>query len=401
MFGKRFELFKLAGFAVRVDLSWIVIAVLITWSLASGVFPQFFENLPTATYWAMGVAGALGLFASIILHELSHSLVARRFGMPMKGITLFIFGGVAEMDDEPPTAKAEFAMAIAGPIASVLIALACGIIYLATTQLGLPVYVSGVFGWLAWINAILVAFNILPAFPLDGGRVLRSALWHYKRNLRWATRITSQIGSGFGIMLIVLGAVTFIGGNFIGGMWWFLIGMFLRGAAQMSYQQVLLRRALEGEGLERFMRTDVVTVSFETPLSELVENYIYKHHFKMYPVLEDGHLRGCVTIKNVRNVPREQWHETSVADIAEECSPNNTVPVTADAMEALKKMNSTGASRLMVVDGDQLAGVIALKDVMRFISVKLELDEDEQPRRSLVERPAPDKEEWEKTPAAG
>ncbi|REK10757.1 MAG: CBS domain-containing protein [Planctomycetota bacterium] len=374
MFGKSIELFKLFGFSVKIDLSWVVIAVLITWTLANGFFPQAFPDQTPATYWAMGVAGMLGLFVSIVLHELSHSLVARRHGMQMKGITLFIFGGVAEMTDEPPSPKAEFQMAIAGPIASVVIAAVCFAVYRTGDALAWPVPVVGVFGELALINAVLVAFNLVPAFPLDGGRVLRAALWHLQGNIRRATRITSQIGAGFGIFLIILGVISFISGNFIGGMWYFLIGMFLRGAAQMSYQQLIVRRALEGEPVSRFMKTDPVTVPPELPLAQLVDQYVYHHHFKMYPVVDHGRLLGCVTTRHVRDVPRDEWTTRTVGDIVDACSEANTMPPTLDAMEALTRMNQNQASRAMVVENGTLVGVISLKDMMQFLSTKIELE---------------------------
>ncbi len=376
MFGKSFELFKLLGFSVKIDLSWLVIAVLVTWTLAAGVFPTTFPDLDPATYWIMGAAGMLGLFVSIVLHELSHSLVARRFGMQMKGITLFIFGGVAEMGDEPPNAKAEFWMAIAGPIASVVISAVCFAAYRAGTALGWPVAVNGVLAELAWINGILVAFNIIPAFPLDGGRVLRAILWQLQGNMRRATRITSQIGAGFGVFLIILGLANFISGVFVAGMWYVLIGLFLRSAAQSSYQQLIIRRALEGESIARFMTTEPVTVSPEVHLSQLVDDYIYHYHFKMFPVVADGKLLGCVTTRHLREVPRDEWPERTVGEITEMCSDDNTIPSTTDAMHALSKMSQAQMSRAMVVDGGRLVGVIALKDMMQFLSTKIELGDD-------------------------
>jgi Zn-dependent protease/predicted transcriptional regulator len=378
MFGKRLRLFKLLGFPVQVDLSWVIIAVLITWSLAEGIFPASYPDLAPAIYWGMGIAGALGLFLCIILHEVSHAVAARRYGLPMKGITLFIFGGVAEMEREPPSGKAEFVMAIAGPIASVVIALVCSGAYLIAIRLDGPAPVQGVFAYLAMINGVLVAFNLIPAFPLDGGRVLRAALWHFKGNLRWATRISSQIGSGFGLALIIVGVVTFINGNFIGGMWWFLIGMFLRSAAQMSYQQVLIRRLLEGELVRDIMRTDPVTVSPSTSVQDLVDEYIYQHHFKMFPVVENGALRGCVTTRDVRKVPREEWTTRTVGSITDGCSHANTVSADADAMGALSRMNRTGKSRLLALDGDRLVGVVALKDLLKHLSLRIELEEDDE-----------------------
>jgi Zn-dependent protease/CBS domain-containing protein len=376
MFGNRIKLFKLLGFEVRVDWSWIIIAVLIAWSLSKGLFPSYYKNLSTQTYWWMGIIGALGLFLSIIVHEFSHSLVARRYGLPMKGITLFIFGGVAEMEDEPRSAKVEFMMAIAGPLSSILIALIFYGIHAAGKQAGLAEPINGVVGYLAWINAILAGFNLLPAFPLDGGRVLRSILWGVKKNLRWATYISSRIGSGFGILLIVLGVIQVFRGNFVGGMWWFLIGMFLQGAAKASYQQLLTRRALEGEPISRFMKSDAVTVPPSISLEQLVEDYIYRYHFKMFPIVEEhGRLLGCVTTKQIREIPREEWSRRTVGDIASQCTPENTIGPQADAMKALSIMKQTGNSRLMVVEGGRLVGIIALKDLLELLSLKVELEE--------------------------
>jgi Zn-dependent protease/predicted transcriptional regulator len=376
MFGKRIDLFTLLGFQVRVDLSWIIIAVLIAWSLSTGFFPFYLEGLSTSTYWIMGIVGAIGLFLSIIIHEFSHSLVARQYGMPMKGITLFIFGGMAEMSDEPTSPKGEFMMAAVGPVSSLAIAGAFYLIHLAGAQAGMPQPVNGVIQYLALINVILAAFNTLPAYPLDGGRILRSILWGIKGNIRWATRVASTIGSGFGILLILLGIfnVIFVG-NFIGGMWWFLIGMFLYSAARMSYQQLLTRRALEGESVRRFMKTDPVTVSSDLTLDRLVEDYVYRYHHKMYPVVADSNkVEGCVTTKQIKEVPKEDWNRRRVGEIAAPCSGENTISPDTDAIKALSLMNQTGSSRLLVTEGDRLAGVITLKDMLNLLSLRVELD---------------------------
>jgi Zn-dependent protease/CBS domain-containing protein len=377
MFGKRVKLFKLLGFEVRIDASWIVIAVLIAWSLSTGLFPFHYKNLSIQTYWLMGIVGAVGLFLSIIVHEFCHSLVARKYGIPMKGITLFIFGGVAEMGDEPSSAKAEFMMAAAGPLSSILIALVFYGMY--TTSRGtLPESISGVIEYLAYINGILAAFNLVPAFPLDGGRILRSILWGLKKNLSWATRISASIGSAFGILLIILGVYHVLSGDFIGGMWWFLIGMFLQGAAKASYQQLVTRKALEGEPVRRFMQKNPVTVAPSLSLEHLVEDYIYQYHFKMFPVTEDtDKLIGCITTRQLKETPREEWPKKTVGEIATPCSAENTIGPEADAIRALSIMKQTGKSRLMVAEGGRLVGIVALKDLLEFLSLKIELDEEE------------------------
>jgi Zn-dependent protease/CBS domain-containing protein len=375
MFGKRMKLFKLLGFEVNIDLSWIIIAVLVTWSLAAGLFPYLYPGLSRDTYWVMGVVGALGLFISIVAHEFCHSIVARQFGMPMKGITLFIFGGVAEMGDEPPTAKAEFSMAIVGPISSLVIAGVFYLLYRAGVASGWDTPVNGVIYYVAYINAILAAFNLLPAFPLDGGRVLRSILWGAKGNLRWATRVSSSIGAAFGIGLIVLGIFQFIGGNVIGGLWMFLIGMFLRNAAQMSYQQLLVRKALEGEKVRRFMNSNPVVVQDSITVEHLVDDYIYKYHYKMFPVMSGDKLTGCITTRQVKEIPREAWSRETIREAASQCSPENTIAPDTDAIKALAMMNQTGVSRMLVVENGRLLGIVTLKDLLDFFSLKVELEE--------------------------
>jgi Zn-dependent protease/CBS domain-containing protein len=373
MFGKRVRLFNLFGFEVRLDASWLIIAILVTWSLASGLFPYLYPGLTQETYWIMAVVGALGLFISIIIHEFSHSLVARRFGMPMKGITLFIFGGVAEMGEEPPTAKAEFLMAIAGPVTSLVLAALFLLVYRVGVQMDWQEPVKAVFYYLASINGLLAAFNLLPAFPLDGGRVLRAILWGVKGDLRWATKVAANLGSLLGTGLLVLGIVKFLGGNLVGGLWLALIALFLRHAAQTSYQQLLVRKALEGETVRRFMVANPITVPPELTVRQLVEDYILTYHHRMYPVLEGEQLLGLVSTRQVREVPREIWDQQLVRDILLSVSPGNSIAPNTDAVQALAKMNQTGFSRLLVVDHGRLAGLLTLKDLLNFFSLKVEL----------------------------
>lgn len=375
MFGKRLKLFKLFGFEVGIDMSWIILAILVAWSLSVGFFPFKYKNLSTGTYWLMGIVGAVGLFLSIILHEFCHSLVARRAGMQMKGITLFIFGGVAQMGDEPPSALSEFFIAIAGPIASLLIGGAFLGLYAAGESIGWPSPLNGVLSYLAMINALLAGFNLLPAYPLDGGRVLRSILWKVKGDLRWATRIASRIGVGFGLLLIFLGLFRILAGNLVGGMWFFLIGIFIQSAANMSYQQLLVRKALQGEPLKRFMSDTPVTATPDMTIRQLVDDYIYRHHYKLFPVVRNGnHLLGCVTTRQVKEVPREEWSQKTVGEVTEACSSSNTIEPGADAVDALSRMRRNQTSRMMVVENGRLKGVVALKDMLEFLALKVELD---------------------------
>jgi Zn-dependent protease/CBS domain-containing protein len=378
MFGKRVTLFRLFGFEVRVDASWLIIAVLITWSLAAGFFPREYAGLPASDYWWMGVSGAIGLFFSIVFHEFFHSLVARRLGLPMKGITLFVFGGVAEMDEEPESPRVEFLMAAAGPASSIVLGFILYAVYVGGYGYGWPSQVIGVLYYLAYMNWVLAAFNLFPAFPLDGGRILRATLWKWKNNLKWATRKASAVGKGFGLFLILTGVVNLLMGNFIGGFWLFLIGMFLRGAAEASYRQLMVRRALEGTPVSSIMKKDPVTVPPSLTIDRLVEDYIYKFHFKMFPVTDGGRLEGCITTRQVKEVPRDQWQHRTVGEAVVQCSPRTAVPPDYDAMKALGLMSRTGNSRLLVVEDGRLLGIISNKDLLSHIAVKMDLEGEEE-----------------------
>ena len=375
MFGSRMTLFRIAGVAIRIDASWFLLAVLVTWSLAVGVFPMHYRGLQPRIYWLMGAAGAVGLFASILFHELSHALTARRRGVPMNGITLFIFGGVAEMEEESENPRTELLVALGGPLATVALIVVLVPLSMVARAQEWPVVATAIISYLGTINIVLLVFNIIPAFPLDGGRVLRAALWSWKNDVKWATRVSSQIGSGFGLVLIILGVARVIGGDFIGGMWSLLIGSFLRSAAVMSYQQVVLHEALRGSTVRRFMKTDVVTVPREISVADLVENYFYKHHFKMFPVTAGEKLVGCVSTREVSRLPREEWERQTVGAIASACTPETSISPETDAVDALARMNKTRASRLLVTEGERLAGILTLKDLLRFLSLKIELEE--------------------------
>lgn len=374
MFGRRFDLFRLFGFQVQADASWLILAFLIAWSLATGYFPYQYEYLSSFQYWGLGILGAIGLFGSLILHELSHSLVARRFGIPMRGITLFIFGGVAHMEDEPPTPKSEFVMAIAGPLASLALAAVCYAAFQEGMATGWPDPVNGLLGYLVFINLVLAMFNMVPAFPLDGGRVFRSALWAWKDDLRWATQLAAGVGTGFSILLMTWGGFSILTGNLIGGFWYMLIGLFLYSAAERAYQQVLVNHALRGESLRRFMSSDPISVAPGVSVQTLVDDYLYRYLHDLFPVLEGANLLGCVTTKQVGAVPRTEWPSKTVADIMTACAAEKVIQADTDAHKALAQMNKARSSRLMVLDGDRLVGMITLKDLLKHLAFRMNLE---------------------------
>jgi Zn-dependent protease/CBS domain-containing protein len=381
MFGTRWQLFRLMGIPISLDASWLVILALLTLSLASG-FPELLHRyFPGAThelapyeYWVMGLITALAFFACILLHELGHAVVARSCGMPIRGITLFLFGGVAEMGDEPPSAKAEFLMSIAGPAVSVVLAIGFWLLAVAGYHAGWPHPVVLILGYLAAINAMVLVFNLIPAFPLDGGRVLRSVLWSATGNLRRATYWASLAGQAFAWSLIALGLMQLFAGNMVGGIWSGLIGMFLNGAARSSYQQVLVRQVLQGQPVRRFMTPDPITVPASIDLRHWVEDFVYRYHRKSFPVVSNGHLEGCVETQMLTQIPRTEWDRLTVGQVMRQDLTAMTISPEADAVEALGKMQRGGVSRLVVTEGDRVVGVLSLRDLLGFLELKLELE---------------------------
>ncbi|HEY9744785.1 MAG TPA: CBS domain-containing protein, partial [Oculatellaceae cyanobacterium] len=231
--------------------------------------------------------------------------------------------------------------------------------------------------YLAFMNGILIVFNLVPAFPLDGGRVLRALLWQWKKSLRWATRIASNCGKWFGLLLIFLGGLNILQGEFISGIWWVLIGLFLRQAADASYQQVLLKRYIEGIPVKQLMRTDVVTVPAETSIRRLIDNYFYHHYFKGYPVVEGDSLVGYVSLPEIRQLSLENREQKTVREVMTPPSDTNTIQADADTMLALARMRDTGTSTLLVTDSEnRLVGLISLKDLLHFFAMKIELEEN-------------------------
>ncbi|GAB4287161.1 MAG: site-2 protease family protein [Roseovarius sp.] len=373
MFGNRIELFSILGFRVSLDPTWFLLAVLIVWSLAGGYFPARIPDLAPGTALALGIAGALGLFVSIILHEFSHAIVARRFDIPIRGITLFIFGGVAEMENEPPSARAELLMALAGPVASLLLALifqSLAMLLPATTEAApLAVLVS----YLAMINAVLALFNLIPAFPLDGGRVLRAALWWWTGDLGRATRVGAGTGQLLGSVLVALGFLNALGGNVVAGLWQALIGMFIIGAARSSETRMTMTALLEDMPVRRLMVSHPVTVPDDTPVDYLIENYFYRFNHKVFPVLRDGRLLGCVRLDDVGKLPPEERPHRVAADILAPDSAARTVGPDMTVLEAMNLMQAHNVSRLMVAEGDRLLGMLTMRDIVSHVAIRRRL----------------------------
>lgn len=374
MFGRRFNFLTVAGIKIGIDFSWFLIAILLAWSLAAGYFPYYYHNLSLGTYWGMGILGMLGLFICIVLHELGHAMVAKYYRLPISQITLFIFGGVAEIKKEPPTPKIEFLMAIAGPIVSVLLS---GILYLLTIlgkNAHWPIPIIAVTGYLALINIVLAIFNLIPAFPLDGGRIFRSILWWIKKDAGWATKVSSRIGAGFGMILIFLGIFALITGNFISGVWFVILGLFLQRAAAMSRSQYMISHELRGEKVQKFMTKNPISVSAEITIKKFIDQYVYASYHHLYPVTDHETLIGYISLREVKQIPSENWGGIMVKEVMVPSSEFKTVSPETSALQALELLNQTEMPLLLVVKGKQLVGILTAQDLFKLISIKLELE---------------------------
>lgn len=377
MFGTRWRLFRLFGIPINIDASWLIVLALITWTLAR-YYREEVPDLAPSQDWVMGLATAVAFFVCIVLHEMGHALAARAQGMRIRGITLFLFGGIAELETEPPSAWDEFVVAIAGPIVSA----ALGGLFWALAIAGEPTWprAADVFlAYLARINIMVLLFNLIPAFPLDGGRVLRSVLWGISSNLRKATYWSSLLGQGFAWVLILVGVLSFFAaGGFIQGLWMLLIGIFLRDAARGSYQQVVIRQLLEGVPVRRLMNREPVVVPPGLSLQSWVEDYVYRYHRKTFPVAEDGRLLGCMSTRSLARFPRGEWDRHTVGEAMRRDVAAVSVSADDDALEALRRMQRAGSSRLLVTEGGRLAGILSNKDLMHYLQLQMELEDNDR-----------------------
>ena len=361
-----FRIGSIAGIEIRIDYSWFVIFVLILWTLTRNVFPSAHPGQTSATYILMGLAGTLLFFASLLAHELSHSLVARSRGIPVHSITLFIFGGVARTTSEFESPGDEFRIAAAGPISSLAIAGLFWVIAWAGTASQLPVAVIGVASYLALINFVLAVFNLFPGFPLDGGRLFRAIVWHRTGDVQRATRIATNGGKVFGYALMVLGFLNMFSGNSIGGIWLVFIGWFIRMAAESSYVQHVLRRSLEGIRVRDVMTPDPVTVAPGDTLQHFLEEYVLEGRHHSYPVAENGRALGLITLDRVRGVPK---HERPVRTIRDAMIAITDVAVGPDdsIADAMQKLTESPAGRVLVTADDRLLGIISQADIARWL----------------------------------
>lgn len=369
---REFALGRVFGIDIHLDVSWFFILALVTWTLATGYFPARLLGASPAVYWAMGLLAAVLLFVCVLLHELGHSVVAKAHGIPVKRVTLFIFGGVAQIAHDPRRPFVELKVALAGPLVSVAIA-ALG--FWASQHL--PAHTDAqliglaIVHYLWMVNTVIVLFNLLPGFPLDGGRILRAALWGWWGDLRKATRVASVCGSALGIVLLVLGGVSLVQGRWVNGLWSILLGFYLRDAAQASYQDVVVRRTLEGVPVSAVMATHVITVPGALSLRQLVDDYMLRYRSEGFPVEDEGQLRGFVTADAVKAVDSSRWPATTVREVMAPDLSAYVVRPSDDILTATARLGNTQAARLLVVEGGRLVGTVSRQDVMEWLRLKL------------------------------
>lgn len=374
------EIGRALGIPIRVHASWFLVFVFLTWSLATGYLPQALPGLSESRYWGMGSVAALLLFVSVLLHELGHSYVAQHYRIPIGQITLFIFGGVAQMRKEPPSPKAEFLIAIAGPAVSFALGACCFGTVMAVESLPLPYGGKGFIvlgGFLGLVNVELGLFNLIPGFPLDGGRALRAGLWAWGKNFHRATSQAAFIGLGFGALLVGLGAVL-LGGAVAGlwepsiagnGGWLMFIGGFLFGAAWNTRRQVGLRLALSATTVREVMIRAVVTVPSHLDLQTVVDEYFVAFGYGGFPVAEEGRIIGLIVVEDVQAVPKGLWSWRTVRDVMRPASPELFIPPDWSIMQAMERMVQTGWDRLVVQEQNQPVGLITRSAIAQFLQL--------------------------------
>jgi Zn-dependent protease len=355
---------RILGIPIGLDYSWFLIFVLMTWLLASSYFPGEFKNWSPAMYWGTGAATALMLFVSVLLHELGHSVVALSYKIPVRRITLFIFGGIAEIAAEPPSAMAEFLIASAGPIVSLLL----GVIFLLLQR---PVaHIPCLFGlvkYLAYINFALVVFNLIPGFPLDGGRVFRAIIWGATHNLRRATLIAGNVGRFFGFLFIVMGVWQLLNGNFGGGLWIAFIGWFLETAAASQVQRVMLQSAIAGHTVEQAMNRQVTRVESHLTLQQLVNDHVLGGGGRSFVVSRGEEPVGLITLHRLKEIPHSQWPTTTAEQVMIPLAEMKTTNPKAELWTAFTQMDRDGVNQLPVMGDGQIVGMLSRDDLVTFL----------------------------------
>jgi len=372
---------RIAGIEILVHPSWFLVFALITWSLSEGLFLEEHPEWDPAAGWAAGLATSLLLFGSLLLHEFSHCLMARRRGLDVKSITLFIFGGVSALKGEPNEPADELRIAIVGPITSFALAGLFAIVGLALWGTGAD---TAAF-YLAFINALLGIFNMLPGFPLDGGRLLRAALWARSGSLFAATRTAAQVGGGIAFLLMGTGVLVALAGAFLSGIWLIVIGWFLRAQADASYSELVTRGVFEKTPIATVMETGYHAIYPQTDLLTLLHAYVLQYHARYYPVSVDGDFRGLLSVSDFAKFPREEWAQRTVAEAMTPAHRLHTLAPDDSLNRAVELMAAANVNQLPVLEDGRLLGFVTRAGIIRVMQVRQEVGIEASAERSIVE----------------
>jgi Zn-dependent protease/predicted transcriptional regulator len=370
MFGRSFKVARIGGIDIEIHPSWLIILALIAYTLSDGWFPDQYDHWSTAAYWIVGISASVLFFVTVLVHELAHAAVAIRRGLPVPKITLFIFGGVSTVAEQPRTAGEEFAIAAAGPATSLLIAIVTGLLGFA---LGSYEKAEGLLLYLAIVNLLLAVFNILPGFPLDGGRVLRSIIWGRTKSLPQATRIATGVGEMFGYVLMFAGGFLLLAGYIFDGIWLIFIGWFLHGAARAEGQGTRLERTLHGLTARDVMRADFPTVSPGDSIQGIVDHHMLQTGERAVMVSRDDAVLGILTVSDIKHIPREDWANTPVQGVMTPRDKIVTVSADAGALEALNLIAKNGLNQVPVLDNGRMIGLIARRELVERIHLAEQL----------------------------
>jgi Zn-dependent protease/CBS domain-containing protein len=359
---------SVGGFPISLDYSWFVIFFLIFGTFTGAVFPSYVPGLDQQAYLLMGIVGTILFFASLVGHELAHAWMARALGIEVEGITLFVFGGMARTRSEAPRPRDEFLIAVVGPLASLTLGAACYAVAITADQRLWHPAVFGVAGHIAFLNFALGVFNLLPGFPLDGGRILRSLIWRVTGSLRRATQVASLAGKGIGWLIIAIGVYAlFVTDQLVTGLWFIFIGWFLANAAAASYEQILLRHVLEGRTAADAMTHFPETVEPEVTLDVLVRDYFLHRPYNSFPVTDDGIVIGLITLSQVKHVDHSAWKIRTVADVMTPLAETLIVSPSSPMNEVIERMSENETRRVIVAQDWELRGIITGGDVANWL----------------------------------
>lgn len=362
---------KLFGIDIAVHVSWLIIAVLLSWSLETGWFAVRYPGWSTSTYWVISILATLFLFISVLLHELAHSLVARARGLHVKNITLFIFGGASNIEQEPSRPGVEFQMALVGPLTSIALSILFWLLWLVSRDKISPL--AAILEYLVIANFFLGVFNLIPAYPLDGGRVLRAVIWKLSGSMRTATRVATQVGQFLAYFFIFMGIWLFFDGYRLNGLWIGFIGWFLLNGALSANAQGMLETLFKGTHVSEIMNCSPATVPANISLQKLVDDFLLPHGWRSAFVVQSDNLAGLITLRDIRHVPREQWGQTPIGFVMTPLERLHAVRQEQSLNEIVPMMVNRDINQLPVVQDNHLIGSVSREDILRFVEIRRNL----------------------------